>query len=158
MKKASDNQHARVVLRIFTIGIIGITAAINGMIISEAFKTSLISVVVRITGQTRNDAVKNFFRFFPIVSNIKNSSVLGYSHTEQDVAALQQQYELWQSVISTHADFRDGYVHLALLSYQLGNMTALRQHIESIRALDPNYPELQKLTMLLGELVKNSGE
>lgn len=45
----------------------------------------------------------------------------------------------WQGVVTQHADYRDGYFRLALLHYQLGDVTQASEYVEKSLALDPNF-------------------
>lgn len=83
-----------------------------------------------------------------------SSSVLGASTQTADPSritydAMLQEYAYWQSAISTHPEYRDGYVQLAILAYELKKYTEANMYITKISAIDPNYPLLPKLQGLL---------
>lgn len=83
-----------------------------------------------------------------------NINVLGAqtsrpSDSNQQRETRDAQYRYWRMVIEDHPDYRDGFVRLAMLAYQLGERNKSREYIEKIRALDPNFEGLRELEALL---------
>ncbi|MBI3955730.1 tetratricopeptide repeat protein [Candidatus Gottesmanbacteria bacterium] len=68
---------------------------------------------------------------------------------EQADRKLAEQYAFWQSVAAAHPDYRDAFISLAALSYQLGNLEDARASLERAQALDPNSPTVQAFTSVL---------
>lgn len=68
-----------------------------------------------------------------------------------DKAALQNTYEYWLWVIRDHPDYRDGYYMAAILAFQLGDVNASREFVNTVRRLDPNYPGIKQLETLFSE-------
>lgn len=63
---------------------------------------------------------------------------------EQEEKKIDEQYTFWKSVTSTHPDYRDAYVTLTLLSYQLGKIEEARGWIAKAQTIDPNsFPVLR---------------
>ncbi|MEK7543698.1 MAG: hypothetical protein AAB557_02425 [Patescibacteria group bacterium] len=60
-----------------------------------------------------------------------------------------KQYAFWQSVAITKPDYRDAYITLASLAYQLGKLDESKRWLSQARTLDPNHPTAQKLSDLL---------
>ncbi len=70
---------------------------------------------------------------------------------EQQRAALYEVYRFWQQVVRDHPDYRDGYIQLALVSYQLELTEESRSYVEKIKSLDPNYPGIKEFEGLLSK-------
>ncbi|MBI3342872.1 tetratricopeptide repeat protein [Candidatus Gottesmanbacteria bacterium] len=68
---------------------------------------------------------------------------------EHEVDQLKEQYAFWQSVTAEKPDYRDAFIQLATLAYQLGNLDAARASLARAQALDPNSPTVQEFTKLL---------
>lgn len=64
---------------------------------------------------------------------------------EEEAAALEKKYAFWQSVASTHPDYRDAFITLASLAYQLGSQDDARGWLAKAQALDPNSLLIQEL-------------
>ena len=47
----------------------------------------------------------------------------------------------WQNEVKIHPDYRDGYFSLALLEFQLRNLSETRSNIDKALNLDPNFKE-----------------
>lgn len=89
-----------------------------------------------------------------------DSNVLGVSTpSPQELNAqqrnhLENEYKFWQTIVGIKPDYRDGYIWLAGLSYQLNLPQQTSAYLQKARELDPNAALLQKFL----PLVKNSGE
>lgn len=68
---------------------------------------------------------------------------------EVEAADFEKQYAFWQSVASAHPDYRDAFISLASLAYQLGNRDEARAWLSRAQALDPTFPIIEKLGRLL---------
>ena len=55
----------------------------------------------------------------------------------------------WQGIVKKYPDYRDGYIQLSLLEYQLGNNLLAEQYIDKALAIDPFSKDAQKLKDLL---------
>jgi len=62
---------------------------------------------------------------------------------------LTSQVAYWQDISKKHPDYRDGYAHLAVLEYQLGNMELSFQYAEKALQLDPNYEPMIALKKMI---------
>lgn len=90
-------------------------------------------------------------------TNAPDSSVLGISTSPLDVLELWQDepkrlsndYLFWQKVTAQYPDYRDGYLKLANIAYQLGKNAAARGYIAKALELDPNSRMAQDLLKLL---------
>ncbi len=71
------------------------------------------------------------------------------SEWENEQRRLNEQYAFWQSVASARPDYRDAYIQLVSLAYQLGNLTDARAWLTKAQSLDPNSPTVQSLTKFL---------
>lgn len=65
---------------------------------------------------------------------------------EQEPERLRRQYQFWQTVVKEKPDYRDAYVTLASLAYQLGKLNEARAGLAKAHSLDPNSPTIQELT------------
>ena len=68
---------------------------------------------------------------------------------EHQDEALKNEYTRWQVIAAAKPDYRDAYLRLATLAYQLGNLDASKQWIHRALELDPNYSEAIKISVLL---------
>ena len=87
-----------------------------------------------------------------VVSRVTN--VLGVQSSKtteerQRTTALWQEYRYWQEIVRDHQDYRDGYVRLAMLSYQLALLEESKSYVAKIRSLDPNFQGIVQLEALL---------
>lgn len=84
-----------------------------------------------------------------------NSPVLGITTVDPEVilnnwkhekANLQKDYAYWQSVIAEKSDYRDAYLKLAALAYQLSYSSEAKNYLSQALELDPNNPALIKFS------------
>src|SRR5258706_9890046 len=69
--------------------------------------------------------------------SLKDTSVLGVSTTplnlltswRQEPQKKAQEKQFWQNIVSVHPDYRDGYVQLASLAYDEGNLPVATDYI-----------------------------
>ncbi len=66
----------------------------------------------------------------------------------KDTTPLVQIYYL-KNLLSEHPTYREGWVALAKLEYEFGNMKETREAIAKVKELDPNYSELPSLELLV---------
>lgn len=66
----------------------------------------------------------------------------------QKITSLKQQrlqiakeLQYWQDLARQHGDYRDAYVKLASLQYQLGEKVQAQKSMEKVLSLDPNFKE-----------------
>ena len=82
-------------------------------------------------------------------------AVLGTTDTQREARELrnakEQEFAYWQQVIVTHPDYRDAYIRLVALSYELGSPKETALYGEKLRQLDPNNAFVQKLSGVLSE-------
>lgn len=64
---------------------------------------------------------------------------------EQEEKKIDEQYTFWKSVASTHPDYRDAFITLTSLAYQLGNIEEAHAWLAKAVTLDPNSLSVQKL-------------
>jgi hypothetical protein len=72
--------------------------------------------------------------------------LLGWEHEED---ALKRRYRYWQSVAGAKPDYRDAYITLSLLAYQLGNADASGLWLARAENLDPNHEAIARISQLL---------
>ena len=81
-----------------------------------------------------------------LIASAETGSVLGVTTDpksvlvlwEKEAQARNKQYSFWQSISMQYHDYRDAYLMLALLAYQLGNHEEARGWIEKAQTIDPN--------------------
>lgn len=71
-----------------------------------------------------------------------------YRIHEKEVLVMQQ--EKWWQVTRSYPDYRDGYYHLAVIEYRLGNIPAARENVLKALAIDPNFKAARTLEGVLG--------
>ena len=84
------------------------------------------------------------------------TNVLGaFSNYEKEVRlkeiekeTIKNQYLFWQNVVKEKPDYRDGYIQLASLAYQLSNFNVAKRYLTQANNLDPNSPVVEKLTQV----------
>ena len=57
---------------------------------------------------------------------------------ENETQKVKEQYVFWQSVAASKPDYRDAYLMLTTLSYQLGKLEETRGWIAKAQIIDPN--------------------
>lgn len=67
---------------------------------------------------------------------------------EQEPEKLRRQYQFWQTVVREKPDYRDGYIMLASLAYQLRKLDEARSSLARAQALDSNSSTVQELTKI----------
>jgi len=68
---------------------------------------------------------------------------------EQEEKKIEEQYAFWKSVAIAHPDYRDAFITLTSLSYQLGNLVEARSWLDRVQAINPNSPVIQKFSTIL---------
>lgn len=66
------------------------------------------------------------------------------SQWEHEVDQLKKRYTYWQAVAMDKPDYRDAFVTLAALAYQLGNVDDARIWLTKAYTLDPNSTTIQE--------------
>lgn len=72
-----------------------------------------------------------------------------YGDIQRKKEQLQQEASFWESQLKDKPDFRDAYVKLAAIYYQLRDLGKAKENLEKAREVDPNYEPVQKLGELL---------
>lgn len=65
---------------------------------------------------------------------------------EEEAASLEKKYAFWQTVVAARPDYRDAYITLATVAYQLGNLDKARAWLTRAQALDPTSPTIQEFS------------
>lgn len=68
---------------------------------------------------------------------------------EQEPERLKRQYQFWQTVVREKPDYRDAYIQLAAITYQLSKPDEARSWLSRAATLNPTSPTIDKLTPLL---------
>lgn len=62
----------------------------------------------------------------------------------------ERSYNYWKQIVVTYPDYRDGYVQLAQVSYDLAHFDEVKQYIAQAQALDPNNEVILQLQKEIG--------
>lgn len=68
---------------------------------------------------------------------------------EEVAAELQKKYAFWQTVANSYPDYRDAFIQLATLAYQLGKFYEARSWLARATFLDPNNQTIRGLTRII---------
>lgn len=90
------------------------------------------------------------------------TNVLGVAAAPQDLlhqwerepAVLTDEEHFWQTVVAQKTDYRDAFIRLSAINYELNNDQKAASYLDTARALDPNFIYVKKLS----ELLKASGK
>jgi tetratricopeptide (TPR) repeat protein len=63
--------------------------------------------------------------------------------------SLTRQEIFWREQVKVHPDYRDAYMSLALVEYQLNNLSEAQSNLDKAMALDPNFKEGRELKKIL---------
>ena len=63
--------------------------------------------------------------------------------------SLTRQEIFWREQVKVHPDYRDAYMSLALVEYQLNNLSEAQSNLDKAMALDPNFKEGKELKKIL---------
>lgn len=64
-------------------------------------------------------------------------------------AQINQEISFWGKVVASKPDYRDGYLHLALLNYQIYETQKAKAYLQKAVALDPNFEATKELEDLI---------
>lgn len=67
----------------------------------------------------------------------------------QDDRKIAGEINHWQEIVSQYPNYRDGYIQLAILYYDLKNNNQAWLYLDKAKNLDPNNDTVKKLTTLL---------
>ncbi len=70
-------------------------------------------------------------------------------YQEENPQELQKLVEKWERVVSETPTYRDGYLHLALYYFKLGNRQKAQENLQKALELDPNYEETRELEEII---------
>lgn len=58
--------------------------------------------------------------------------------------ALLSEIATWETIVSSHQDYRDGHFQLALLYYQIGDTQRAQESLRSTLYIDPNFQKARE--------------
>jgi len=73
---------------------------------------------------------------------------------ELELGKLKEEYQFWQNIVEEHPDFRDAYIALSAISYQLSHMGEAKLYGKKALSLDPNNVLSQSLLRFLASPTK----
>lgn len=125
------------------VGIVTLTF-VNMSIVRPSITSSLAS---------RFHLSQNYSKLTILFGKFANASVLGATDSQRQLreerSSKERERAYWQQVISIHPDYRDAYIRLITLSYELGHPQETSLYVEKLRELSPNEAFLQKISGLL---------
>ena len=81
------------------------------------------------------------------VKSTKVVQVLGVKTT--DFGKLEREKIYWEQIIAQSPSYRDAYLQLSVISYQLGNSEEVKQWMNKMYEIDPNFEVSPTLMPLL---------
>lgn len=130
-----------------------------------AFQPLLVAVLQKPTSGDAHINLAQWYKQTGLFDKAKNElvlasdgpSVLGAQYDPKDLltawekepARLEKDYQYWQTVIKEKPDYRDAYVTLTALAYQLGYKTDVKNYVEKIREIDPGLAISKQLSALV---------
>lgn len=74
-----------------------------------------------------------------------NQNLKELNKIQKDKLNLVSELSYWQQVIKEYEGYRDAYLRIATLQYQLGEIGEAKKSIEKVLSLDPNFEEASVL-------------
>ena len=71
------------------------------------------------------------------VKTVETVQILGVKTT--DYGKLEREKMYWEKIVVESPTYRDGYVQLAVISYQLGRNEEVRKWVQQAQLVDPNF-------------------
>jgi len=91
-----------------------------------------------------------------VLADALQPSVLGASTTrdllnqwDREPERLRRQYQFWQTIVTERPDYRDAYMMLASLTYQLSRTSDARLFVRKALQLDPNFRTAQDFSLAM---------
>jgi len=104
------------------------------------------------------DRVVFFVGFLSVLIAISLISLDIYSNFEKQKDLNNEKFKVlrevsfWENETKVRPNFRDGYMQLAILNFQLKNFTVARQELDKALFLDPNFEKGRELERLLDSI------
>lgn len=104
------------------------------------------------------DRVVFFVGFLSVLIAISLISVDIYSNFEKQKVLTNEKFKVvreisfWENEVRIRPGYRDGYMQLALLNFQLKNFTEAKENLDIVLALDPNFEKGRELERLIDSL------
>lgn len=83
---------------------------------------------------------------------VLGTSVDMISEVQSSKRKIEAEVDYWQKVVDKLTDYRDAYIHLSALFYQLNRLDEAKANLQKAIELDPNHPIVQKLRELFDQL------
>ena len=62
---------------------------------------------------------------------------------------IREEISFWEKVVAQKPDFRDAYLQLALLNYQIYNLDKAKEYLQEAKKIDPNFKATKELEKIL---------
>ncbi len=104
------------------------------------------------------DRVVFFVGFISVLIAISLIALDIYSNFEKQKKLTNEKFKVlrevsfWENETKVRPGYRDGYMQLAILNFQLKNFTEARQELDKALFLDPNFEKGRELERLLDSL------
>lgn len=81
---------------------------------------------------------------YDLYGNIKDREKI-----DLERANIAKEISFWQSFLEKNRDYRDGYLRLAILEYQLRNVNNAKIYLNKALEIDPNFEKTKELEKVL---------
>lgn len=81
----------------------------------------------------------------PNLKNIEESLMKAKERPEK----IHQEISFWKKIVKERPDYRDAYLQLAVLNYQISQTKEAKKYLQNALELDPNFEPAKKLEKLL---------
>ncbi len=82
------------------------------------------------------------------ISSYKNWKELDSLKAQR--SRLLKEESFWKETLHKYPDYRDGYIKLAIVEYELNNKDYSRENIQKALSIDPNYQKAADLEKIVG--------
>lgn len=69
--------------------------------------------------------------------------------TKEKPKKIREEIDFWEKITEEKPDYRDAYLKLAVLNYQIGQNDETKKYLQKIFALDPHFEPAERLKKLL---------
>ena len=83
--------------------------------------------------------------------NVLGAATQAFEKAKEAPEKLSGEISFWEEVVKEKPDYRDAYLRLAVLNYQLKKKEAAREYLRKVKEEDPNFPAIRELERMLGE-------
>lgn len=75
-----------------------------------------------------------------------------YEQWEKETGQNTAAFDFWKTIVNAKPNYRDGYLQLASISYELGNYTEAEKYVDDALNLDPNSTTAHELKTIISSI------